>query len=84
MVPQAAKQIDSSMKRFLDEHKLAIEKREPELLLNGADVVDNGVNKAVIDHRVLDDNKGRLPDWAIMIKLFNAFKKVRLSLVTDY
>lgn len=26
--------------------------------------------------KVLDENKGKVPEWAIMIKLFNAFRKV--------
>ncbi len=72
----AAQQIDQSMQRFIVDHKIDVDKREPEMMLNGAHVVDNGVNKAIVDHRVLVDNHGRLPDWAIMIKLFNAFKKV--------
>ncbi|VDK56301.1 unnamed protein product [Anisakis simplex] len=72
----AARQIDESMKRFVVESKLHLDKREPELILSAEHIVDNGMNKAIVDQRVLDDNHGRLPEWAIMIKLFNAFRKV--------
>ena len=45
----AAKQIDESVKRFMEQYSLDIDKLEPELILAGGDVVDNGVNKAIVD-----------------------------------
>ncbi|MCP9262239.1 hypothetical protein DINM_005523 [Dirofilaria immitis] len=72
----AAKQIDESIKRFIEDYKIRVDKKELELVLSAQHVVDNGVNKAIIDKRVLDENQGKVPEWAIMIKLFNAFRKV--------
>lgn len=45
----AARQIDESIRRFIDEYRLRIDKREYELILSAANVVDNGINKAIID-----------------------------------
>uniref|UniRef100_A0A1I8AQH6 Secreted protein n=1 Tax=Steinernema glaseri TaxID=37863 RepID=A0A1I8AQH6_9BILA len=72
----AAKQIDESIRRFLDDVEVKVDKKENEMVLSGEYVVDNGVNKAIVDQKVLTANHGRIPDWAVMIKLFNAFKKV--------
>ncbi|TMS34444.1 hypothetical protein L596_002036 [Steinernema carpocapsae] len=72
----AAKQIDESIRRFLEDIEVKVDKKEPEMVLSGEYVVDNGINKAIVDQKVLTANHGRIPDWAVMIKLFNAFKKV--------
>ncbi|EFO20283.2 hypothetical protein LOAG_08204 [Loa loa] len=72
----AARQIDESIKRFIEDYKIRIDKKELELILSGQHVVDNGINRAIIDKRALDENQGKVPEWAMMIKLFNAFRKV--------
>jgi len=33
---------------------------------------------ALVNEKVVEDNKNRLPDWALMIKLLNAFKSVAM------
>uniref|UniRef100_A0A914R966 Uncharacterized protein n=1 Tax=Parascaris equorum TaxID=6256 RepID=A0A914R966_PAREQ len=76
MAEVAARQIDESVRRFIEDSKIRIDKREPELILSAEHIVDNGINKAIVDEKVLEENHGRLPEWAIMIKLFNAFRKV--------
>ncbi|CAD5212397.1 unnamed protein product [Bursaphelenchus okinawaensis] len=70
------KQVDDGFNRFLIENRIRIDKRETELALSGRDVVDNGVNKAVVSQVAQRLNENRLPEWGIMIKLFNAFRKV--------
>jgi hypothetical protein len=40
------------------------------------DVVDNGVNKALISNAAIALNVKKLPEWGLMLKLQNAFKKV--------
>uniref|UniRef100_A0AAF5PY03 Uncharacterized protein n=1 Tax=Wuchereria bancrofti TaxID=6293 RepID=A0AAF5PY03_WUCBA len=74
----AARQIDESIKRFIEDYKIRVDKKELELILSAQHVVDNGINRAIIDKRVLDENQGKIPEWAIMIKLFNAFRKVTI------
>ncbi|KAH7729845.1 hypothetical protein AAVH_02320 [Aphelenchoides avenae] len=71
-----SKQVDDTMNRLLLENRIRLDKRESDLALSAEDVVDNGVNKAIINERVIENNVERIQDWAIMIKLFNAFKKV--------
>lgn len=55
MATIAARQIDESIKRFIDENKIRVDRRELELVLSGEHVVDNGVNKAIIDKVLLVD-----------------------------
>ena len=68
-------QIDKSMERFLAENKIRIESREQDMILSGEQVVHNGLNKALVSDSVILENLNRLPDWAMMIKLLNSFKK---------
>uniref|UniRef100_A0A914C6D6 Uncharacterized protein n=1 Tax=Acrobeloides nanus TaxID=290746 RepID=A0A914C6D6_9BILA len=69
-------QIDDSMNRFLKENDIKIDRQEPNIILSAKNVVHNGKNMALISETVLDENNGRLPEWALLIKLFNVFKKV--------
>ncbi|KAI6238941.1 hypothetical protein M3Y99_00625400 [Aphelenchoides fujianensis] len=71
-----AKQVDDGMNHFLMENHIRLDKREPELALSARDIVDNGVNRAVLSKSVIRLNEGKVPDWAVMNKLVNAFKKV--------
>lgn len=50
----ASKQIDDSMNRFLLENRIRLDKREMELIVSGKDVVDNGLNKAIISNVCLE------------------------------
>ena len=47
-VDLSAKLIDDSINDFLELNGIRVDKREPELALSGANVVDNGVNKAIV------------------------------------
>uniref|UniRef100_A0A7E4V9T2 ULP_PROTEASE domain-containing protein n=1 Tax=Panagrellus redivivus TaxID=6233 RepID=A0A7E4V9T2_PANRE len=76
LADMASSQIDKSMTRFLNDHRVKVDKREQDMVLSGEDVIHNGVNKALVSDNVILRNAGRLPDWAMMIKLLNAFKKV--------
>lgn len=38
--------------------------------------MDNGVNKALISNAAIALNMKKLPEWGLMLKLQNAFKKV--------
>ncbi|KAI6206503.1 hypothetical protein M3Y94_00919300 [Aphelenchoides besseyi] len=71
-----AKQVDDGMNDFLMENHIRVDKREPEMALSARDIVDNGINKAIISKSVIRLNDGKVPDWAVMAKLLNAFKKV--------
>ncbi|VBB30647.1 unnamed protein product, partial [Acanthocheilonema viteae] len=75
LVKFSYRQIDESIKRFIEDYKIRIDKKELELILSAQHVVDNGINRAIIDKRILEENQGKVPEWAIMIKLFNAFRK---------
>uniref|UniRef100_A0A914PKC5 Uncharacterized protein n=1 Tax=Panagrolaimus davidi TaxID=227884 RepID=A0A914PKC5_9BILA len=72
----ASSQVDEAMNRFIMDNRIRIDKREEDMILSGEDVVHNGVNKALISDSVIIKNAGRVPDWAMMIKLLNSFKKV--------
>ncbi len=52
----AAIQVDESMSRFLAEQLIEVDKKETELALAGGQVVDNGVNRAIVDE-VRDDRR---------------------------
>lgn len=49
MAEVAARQIDESVRRFIEDSKIRIDKREPELILSAEHIVDNGINKAIVD-----------------------------------
>nr|CAD2209383.1 unnamed protein product [Meloidogyne enterolobii] len=42
MAPIASKQVDDSINRFLMKNRIKLQRREPEVILSGRDVVDNG------------------------------------------
>ncbi|KAI1728519.1 hypothetical protein DdX_00708 [Ditylenchus destructor] len=74
----ASKQVDDSMNTFLTQNRIRLDKRELELVVSGKDVIDNGINKAIISNRILEQNANRMPEWATMIKLYNVFKKIMI------
>lgn len=43
-----SKQVDDGMNLFLVKNRIRLDKREMDIVLSGRDVVDNGVNKAII------------------------------------
>ncbi|KAI6183330.1 hypothetical protein M3Y97_00477800 [Aphelenchoides bicaudatus] len=71
----SAKQIDDGINRFMMENHIHVDKREIEMALSGENLVENGVNRALVSKSVLQLNSGHVPEWAAMIKLLNAFKK---------
>lgn len=76
LAPMTAKQMDRSMQLFIERHELKPIKKEFEIRIDGADIVDNGVDKAIVAKELLEANEGKLPEWAVSIKLLNAFKSV--------
>ncbi len=44
----ASKQVDDSMNKFLARHRIRVDRREQEMALSGADIVDNGARKAIV------------------------------------
>jgi hypothetical protein len=89
MDAMAAAQISGSMQRLINQTSIQLARVEDQLMLNGCDVVDNGVNKAIINEnvcarahmcapctQVISDSAGVLPDWAVKVKLLGVFKQV--------
>nr|CAD2141893.1 unnamed protein product [Meloidogyne enterolobii] len=74
--PIASKQVDDSINRFLMKNRIKLQRREPEVVLSGRDVVDNGKNRALISNTALITNMEKLPEWSLTLKLQNAFNKV--------
>jgi len=69
-------QVDSSMQRFLTKFNISLTRSEDQLYLSGCDVIDNNVNKAIINQQVVIDNMERLADWATKVKLLSVYKQV--------
>ncbi|KAE9549904.1 hypothetical protein FO519_006888 [Halicephalobus sp. NKZ332] len=81
LADMASIQIDDSMERFLTENRIKIENREQDMILSGEQIVHNGINKALVSDSVVLENIHRLPDWAMMIKLLNSFKKASIVIL---
>uniref|UniRef100_A0A915JB91 Uncharacterized protein n=1 Tax=Romanomermis culicivorax TaxID=13658 RepID=A0A915JB91_ROMCU len=73
----AARQIDKSMMRFLVQNELRWSKNLT-LALSGSQVVDNGVDKAIIDKNVYKENRASWQEWALTIQLMSSFKSIAL------
>ena len=74
-----AKQMDGSMRHFLKRHELdSYIKEEPAVLADGADIVDNGHDKAILAAEMMQQNVGRLSNIAVTLKFLTAFKSVAI------
>ena len=55
----AAQQIDGSFQRFLKKNNIRLDREEKTFFLNGADVIDNGESRAIINAEVMCVSVGK-------------------------
>uniref|UniRef100_A0A914HP85 Uncharacterized protein n=1 Tax=Globodera rostochiensis TaxID=31243 RepID=A0A914HP85_GLORO len=72
----ASKQVDDSINRFLIHNRIRGHRRETDIVLVGKDVVDNGVNRALLSNITFAKNAGRVSKQSLVMKVQSAFGKV--------